>query len=202
MIFVGKYNRQKLKIWRKEKSIMHKVNRYIKPYVLDTARCSWVISWLKKHNNAYDETNTNLDRVVVVFMTNIRHKTLMFDIYWVHPCSFVIHESRNLQVYTRKNFSNVNNTFLWDTNKVTVSASLCIQINSKLVFGNCWWYVCARYVTRNQITISKIWQSLAIYTKHSGGTPVFGSIFLCSTAFVSYFWECLISTNPLSILTR
>ena len=61
----------------------------------------WVTIGLTKHINANDETNyiSRFKGLSWIFMTDIRHRTLKFDICWLHTWSYVNHENRSLYFY-------------------------------------------------------------------------------------------------------
>ena len=76
VIFVGKYIRKK-----NEKNILYKINWYIKSYVQDTAQRIWVTNWFAMFSNVNDEKSyeSGLKGLSWDFMTNIHHRTIIFD---------------------------------------------------------------------------------------------------------------------------
>ena len=113
---------------------MYKIDRYMNPYVLYTVRCIWVATWLTKHSNINNEKFVSgFKGLSRIFKTIISHRTLMCDIC-LSIYKFLNHR---IGIYSSwfwhiwNNFSNVNYSFSWDTNKVTISDSLYIKHLSK-----------------------------------------------------------------------
>ena len=114
---------------------MYKINWYIKSYVQDTAQIILVTNWFAKFSNVNDEKKLWIwiKRVVMGFHdkhSSQNHYIWFFliahmQLYKLWKPEFVSFDFNLINIWP--NSINANDSFSWDLNKITISASLSIS---------------------------------------------------------------------------